>query len=96
MATQVQPLLIEQEHITTFIIKLKGAYFEKLVRYVQSNFSYLIIMRGQVKDSIQHRKFSDNSAKFAKPNTKKQTFLKKKESGSLVAGQIIASPYKPY
>lgn len=96
MATQVQPLLTKQKHITAFICTLKGAYFKKLVWVITFNFSDLIVIKGQVEDVIQHWKLSEDSAKATKLNARKYAFLKKKEKDSQMVGQIVASSYGPY
>ena len=81
---QVHPLLAEREHITTFASTLKGAYFEKLVGSVTTNFSDLIITGGQVEDAIRHGKLTDSSANIGE--SKKHILPKKKDGDSSMVG----------
>lgn len=88
--------LIEQEHITISVSILKGTHFEKLVGSITSNFFYLIIIGDQFQDAIRHKKLSDDSTRNTEPNTKKKSFLKKREGDSQIISQIALSPYEPY
>lgn len=96
MASQVQPSLMELEHIITFINTLERVYFEKLVGSVTFNFFNLIITSSQIEDAIRYGKLSNDYAKAIKPNAEKLSFLKKNKEGIQIVGQIITSLYGPY
>lgn len=91
MGAQVQPPLTERKHITTFISALKRADFKKLVKSITTNFSYLIIMRGQLEYAIRHGKLTNDSTKFIDSSTKKHTPSNKKENDSPVVGKIATT-----
>ncbi|XP_045796967.1 uncharacterized protein LOC123891170 [Trifolium pratense] len=99
LAAQVRPPLLEAELVDIFTNTLQGAYFERMVGSVSSNFSDLVKIGERIEIGIKSGKIQTNLGNHNTSKEPANSFVKKEEGETNVVthkGRVLKPIPMPY